>query len=95
MSEKARQEKWKRYLSERNDQAATVATTNGLRRCDHCKKAPVTELWTLSACAEANAERTIHLCRHCDVELTRIVLDFAKVPGRVQIVKRYSAQEQS
>jgi len=66
-------------------------TTRGIGRvpCVRCGK-PSTAQWNI--CALGGAFRGV--CTQCDIELNALVLEFMKVPGRANIIKRYERGKQ-
>lgn len=61
-------------------------TDTGISRvpCSRCDK-PSQQQWQVCA----NGNRYLGVCSACDVELNRRVLEFFKVQGRVELLKRY------
>jgi len=61
-------------------------------KCAHCKKRAARETWTLDLCAMENKKLTGELCRPCDIELNRMVMEFFNVPDAQKLAEAYIAK---
>lgn len=64
-------------------------TDRGISRvpCSRCGK-PSTFQW--NACANGNLY--VGICTECDIALNGMVLEFMRIPGRKQLMKKYVAR---
>lgn len=65
-------------------------TAIGISRvpCVRCG-APSFHQWQICA----NAGRFLTVCKHCDIELNRLALEFARLPNAAELLEKYKAEQ--
>lgn len=58
-------------------------------KCAHCQAPKATFKWALQACANKRRHNKFVLCRPCDVELNRTVLQFFQHPNADKLIANY------
>ncbi len=62
-------------------------TERGIRRV-RCSRCGQPSVYQWKACADGSQYRGV--CRACDLQLNELVLEFMRIPGRAEKLRRYA-----